>query len=437
MFCSHCGAPIDKDSQYCSGCGSKLTTQEKETPSTMTSSFSPTNQEEPLYKQPKQTHSKRPMPLWFKILSILAVLALIGVTVGILFTESLVDVIDNQLDALRRGDISKAYHTYTSKEFQESTSLEQFQDFIQAYPIFLNNQSAHFTQRSIKDNVGILKGNLTASDHKKVPVEYKLVKEEGKWKILSIRLLQPGMLQAPQESVKAQELISIIKAQLHDLENQNIAAAYQKYTSEDFKDATSQEAFQEFVKKYPILTKEASMSFHKPVTKDGISTISVILKSQDTAAYLKYYLIYENQTWKIWSMRILSPSEEEKTEKQKEPSAETHPTGAMVLSDVKLGNQIDKNGIITSSQTRFESNTDPIYVNVEITNGVKGDTVYLNFQHLDSGSFIPAKATIEENGDTILMSTFSPPAEGWPKGHYKLVVTTSKGLNKILNFEID
>ena len=47
--------------------------------------------------QPTQTIQKKPMPLWFKILIAIAVTLLIGVTAGILFTERLVDVIDNQL----------------------------------------------------------------------------------------------------------------------------------------------------------------------------------------------------------------------------------------------------------------------------------------------------------------------------------------------------
>jgi hypothetical protein len=76
-------------------------------------------------------------------------------------------------------------------------------------------------------------------------------------------------------------------------------------------------------------------------------------------------------------------------------------------------------------------------VNVEINHGIKGKVITLNFQHLDTGSFIPAKATIEEDGDTILMSVFSPPIGGWPKGQYKLVVTSSDGLNQVIDFNIE
>lgn len=433
IFCSNCGAKIDSDANYCSSCGAKLSSNQDPSPSPSPSSSHPPSVEPsiPLVQ-------KRRMPLWFKILIGLALLALVGVTAGILFTESLVDIVEHQLKALRQEDIKKAYYTYTSKDFQEATSLEQFQNFVKAYPILLTSQSAHFSQRSIKNKVGTLKGNLTSNDHKKIPIEYKLTKEDGKWKILSIRLLQPTMLPPSNEAFNANALIDIVKTQLQDLEKGAITAAYENYSSQEFKESTSQEAFNQFVKKYPILTHHTQASFHKPSLKNGVSTIAAILKSNQTAAYLKYYLIYEDGAWKIWSMRILSPSEEgEEQEESEAGTASNSAPASMEFSHIYLGEQIDKDGMILNPMNHFPAGTENIYVNVEIRHGVPGQIVYLNFQHLDSGSFIPAKAMIEEKGDSILVSVFSPPAGGWPKGSYKLVTTSSTGLHQIINFSIE
>lgn len=129
---------------------------------------------------------KKSMPLWFKLVIFLTCLALIGVTGGILLTESWVDVVDHQLDALRKKDIPKAYTGYTSHEFQTSMSLNQFTHFLDAHPAFYNNQSSHFGERLLEHNKRILRGKLLSNDHKSTPVEYKLVKENGKWKIQSI-----------------------------------------------------------------------------------------------------------------------------------------------------------------------------------------------------------------------------------------------------------
>jgi TolA-binding protein len=427
MFCPHCGAKVTSDYKYCPNCGAKLDS----------SSVSPTRPDmAQTSSSAAPTMKKKPMPFWFKLIALLAVLALIGVTAGILFTESWVDVVDHQLDALRQHDISKAYYNYTSKDFQTATSLDQFRNFIESYPVFLNNQSAHFTQRSIEHNIGILKGALTSNDHVSTPIEYKLIKENDKWKILSIRLLKPGNIQNAKEADHAEDLIEVTKAQLKDIQDHKLMEAYYNYSSKEFKEATSEEAFREFIKRYPILIHYHVVSFHKPTIRNGVGTLSIILQSNQIAAYVKYYLIYEDQKWKIWSMRILSPSENQEN-KQAQPSAKESQQEVMSLGTITLGNQIDEHGQIKHPTTTFKSDLGDLYIDIEIKNGVKGSMIYLTLEHIESGSFIPAKTTIEESGDSILMSVFSPPTSGWPKGHYKLVVTTSSGLNRVIDFDIE
>lgn len=305
MNCSHCGVKVDAHYQFCSACGAKLATNSispSSTPST------PTDQS-PIIK-------KKPMPFWFKLVAIVAILSLMAVTAGILFTESWVDIVDLQLEALRKHDIEKAYYSYSSKDFQSATSLDQFGNFVEAYPVFLNNQSAHFTQRSIDRNIGTLKGNITSNDRINTPIEYKLIKEKEKWKILSIRLLKPGNIQNAKEADKTEDLIKLVKTQLEDIQQLKLTEAYQETSSQEFKEATSEEAFREFIKRYPILSLYQIVSFHKPAIRNGVGTLSVILKAEQIAAYVKYYLIFENQKWKIWSIRILSPSEEESERKE-------------------------------------------------------------------------------------------------------------------------
>jgi|GEM_PF-2398357 len=305
-LCPHCRVKVEPAYQFCSACGGKL-------------DFNPPRSVLPSDEtqiEELSSHAsvakKKPMPLWFKLVALIAVLALIGVTAGIIFTESWVDVVDHQLEAFRHQDISKAYYAYTSKDFQTATRLDQFRQFIEAYPVFLNNHSAHFTQRSIEDHIGTLKGNLTSIDHVNTPIEYKLIKEEDQWKILSIRLLKGENIPPPKEAGDAEDLIDVIKAQLKEIQDQKLFEAYQEYSSKEFKEATSEGAFREFIKRHPILTHYHLVSFHKPIIRNGVGSLSVIVQSDQMAAYIKYYLIYEDLKWKIWSLRILSPSEEQK-----------------------------------------------------------------------------------------------------------------------------
>lgn len=426
MFCYHCNTKVEDNYKFCPNCGTKI---ESTTPPT-----------EDSHTPPTALVKKKPMPFWFKLVGLLAVLALMGVTAGILFTENWVDVVDHHLDALRNQNIEKSYSSYTSKDFQTTTTLDQFRNFIDAYPVFLNNQSAHFTQRSIEHNIGTLKGNLTSNDHVNTPIEYKLIKEDGKWKILSIRLLKPGKIQNNKEANHAEDLIEVAKGQLKDIQDQKLSEAYENYSSQEFKEATSKEAFYAFIKRYPILNLHHIVSFHKPTIRNGVGTLSVILQSEQIAAYVKYYLIYEDQKWKIWSMRILSPSEKEEKkeiEQSDDQSENKVDEEAMSFGTISLGNEVDDQGQIKDPKNTFSSDLGDLYVDIEVKNGVKGSMIFLSLQHLESESSIPAKAAIEENGDTMLMSVFSPPASGWPTGSYKLLLTTSSGLKQEIDFSIN
>jgi len=132
----------------------------------------------------------RKMPLWFKALSWASVVSLIAVIGGILFTETWVEVVEEQLHELKSGDIEKAYYEYTSRDFQSKMPLDKFRVFAAAHPILFQNPYAHFSNRGIHHNVSILKGKLTSLDHRNIPIEYRLIKEGNSWKILSIRIFE-------------------------------------------------------------------------------------------------------------------------------------------------------------------------------------------------------------------------------------------------------
>lgn len=130
--------------------------------------------------------------MWLGI--VVTTLLVIGIIIaGLAFyaTSGLVDTVDKQLTALRSDDIVLAY-SYTSKDFQHATSLDDFKRFVDHFPSLKNNKSASFSRREIQNNQGILKGTLQAKDGGETPIEYRLIKEEGKWKILSIDMQPTG-----------------------------------------------------------------------------------------------------------------------------------------------------------------------------------------------------------------------------------------------------
>jgi TM2 domain-containing membrane protein YozV len=104
-----------------------------------------------------------------------------------MFVGGLAVVAQEQLAALRTGDYEKAY-SYTSSDFKKEISLSDFTQFINANPALKNNISASFPEREVNNNVGIIRGTLTFSDGKTIPIEIQFIKEEGNWKIIYLYL---------------------------------------------------------------------------------------------------------------------------------------------------------------------------------------------------------------------------------------------------------
>lgn len=130
---------------------------------------------------------KKGMPTWLKVIIVLIVFVLVIVLIATKATSGLTAPVNNQLDLLKNNDIKGAYEL-TSKQFQEVTSLEVFTQFVKQYPSLLKNKTYSFNEKIVENNIGTLKGTLTSEDGTVTPIEYKLVKENGEWKILSIEI---------------------------------------------------------------------------------------------------------------------------------------------------------------------------------------------------------------------------------------------------------
>jgi hypothetical protein len=129
--------------------------------------------------------------MWKKILlGILAVIVL-AIVLAFVFTKSLPEVANKQLEALHNGNITAAY-SYTSKDFQANTSMADFDKFVNRFPSLKNNKKTSWSSREISNNTGTLIGSLTATDGGVTPIEYHFVKENNEWKILSIQTKATG-----------------------------------------------------------------------------------------------------------------------------------------------------------------------------------------------------------------------------------------------------
>jgi len=111
---------------------------------------------------------------------------LVALTI-LLGTDGMTGVVNNQLEAIRNGDLDKAY-SYTSSGFQEETTMNTFKTFVDAYPVIKNNTRASFPTREMENNQGYLSGKIFDKSGDSISIEYQLVYEAKGWKILGLRV---------------------------------------------------------------------------------------------------------------------------------------------------------------------------------------------------------------------------------------------------------
>lgn len=123
---------------------------------------------------------------------LIVLLCIIGViAAAFYFTSGLTDAARDQLNTIKAGDIKAAYNM-TSKAFQNATSFAEFESLVEKTPVLKNYEDATFTERSVENGTGHLKGSIKATDGSQMLIEYQLVKEDGKWKVQAFKLSAAG-----------------------------------------------------------------------------------------------------------------------------------------------------------------------------------------------------------------------------------------------------
>lgn len=123
------------------------------------------------------------------LLSLFLDAIIILITIAMCLTGPMTDAIQDQLVALRNGDINKAY-SYLATNTASTITLDDFKDYIKRFPILMNNVSASFSEKQFEDDKGYAKGTLKSADGKKATIEYLLAKENRQWKIVGIHVYE-------------------------------------------------------------------------------------------------------------------------------------------------------------------------------------------------------------------------------------------------------
>lgn len=146
----------------------------------------------PLMKTPPANQTSQHRGKALKI--ILGILTVIVIAIGlaIYFTQGIADTARAQLTAIKAGDLTNAYNL-TSKAFQQQTSMRDFEKYINTHSVLKNFKDISFSERSIENNMGYLKGIIESDDGSMMTIEYQLVREDKQWRIQAFRLSEAGI----------------------------------------------------------------------------------------------------------------------------------------------------------------------------------------------------------------------------------------------------
>lgn len=98
-------------------------------------------------------------------------------------------VVSEFMLSIRKGSLVKAYQTFTSRDFRESTSLTSFTSFVSKYPTLRRNRSVELIKIQYHENIASVDVNLSSLEHVIDVGQFILRYDEGRWRIISIQLL--------------------------------------------------------------------------------------------------------------------------------------------------------------------------------------------------------------------------------------------------------
>jgi hypothetical protein len=104
----------------------------------------------------------------------------------------LIQIVKGFLLLLSRGGVHQAYYGHTSKEFQETTTLNQFQVFVDSFASLARYRDAEIIQAEHFDRLATVVVDAHSVDQQRNLISVDMIFESGRWRILGIQV-HPGV----------------------------------------------------------------------------------------------------------------------------------------------------------------------------------------------------------------------------------------------------
>jgi len=249
---------------------------------------------------------------------VLIVLAVIAAIIVIAFsaTSGLPKAADAFFTLIGQGQVEAAYRS-TAQEFQAATSPEQFTGFLSASAL---DQYARgrWTSRSIENKQGKLEGTVTTRTGGEIPLTLEFVKENGEWKLLTLRKSEAGITgpaaPAAPTTPAATELqrmtgeamgllADAINRRDFNLFHRSVAPIWQKQTTPD----ELKSAFSAFIERRIDLTPLVSRTpvFTREPSVDGDGVLAVEGRYDvDPPVKFTVKFFHEQSRWQLMGINV-------------------------------------------------------------------------------------------------------------------------------------
>lgn len=248
--------------------------------------------------------------------SVVAVLVAVILVVVFQMTSGIVDVADNFFAAAAEQDYETAY-TFLSSDFKAATSMDELERFL-AQSAVGDYIKGHWNSRSVSGGQGELEGEIETGDGGSVPIKLTLVKEEGKWKILSIQKSSAGLIESENGGATIPDqrrLTMLTDESMHDFAlavnagdfggfHSNISALWRSQISKEelfdiFKSFSEQEV------DLTVLEGITPVFSEEPYIDDnGVLRLVGYYPTQPSVTNFRLSYLYEHPEWKLAGINV-------------------------------------------------------------------------------------------------------------------------------------
>jgi hypothetical protein len=211
-------------------------------------------------------------------------------------------IVKTQIETIQEGKWTEAYYSFTSKEFQAATSLDEFKRYIRAFPEIQKDSKVSVGSIREENNLKEVDALIENPNANPIKIEFQLIKEDEKWKILNLRI---GTEEKVELNSSQKAVISTIEDVLKLIKNSEYERVYNAFTTTTFQKEFTLGTFKDFIKSYPILAIFTYTELIDISDSDDTIIATVRFENSLQKTSTAFTLKKMSSGWKIENIQIL------------------------------------------------------------------------------------------------------------------------------------